>query len=164
MKIIAAPGFASFFLSSTRPIPATPRLGERSEDFQAGMQTGGRQGRLDAVRAAELVREPDEPPRRPSCQDIRLHVVGWRPSGLCPKTWKPLRRCCATAARPGRPWRTPGERPAGGARARPAGLVPAFAATRQRVDKASVGVNGLGRSDPVRLVCPQRHRAHRRGI
>ena len=54
---------------------------------------------------------------------------------------------------------------------------------RQRVDEACVGVkpgatrihivrlaslgcisDGLRRSDPVRLVCPQHRRAHRRGI
>ena len=46
------------------PPGCRPGRGERPEDVQAGLHRGRGRGRLDAARAADLVRQPDEPPRR----------------------------------------------------------------------------------------------------
>ena len=40
-----------------------PRCGQRPEDVQTGLHRGRGRGRLDAPRAAHLVRQPAEPPR-----------------------------------------------------------------------------------------------------
>src|SRR5258707_15285774 len=54
------------------PSRRRPRRGQRPEDVQVGMQGSGSGRRLDATRAADLVREPDEPSRRQYPEIARL--------------------------------------------------------------------------------------------
>jgi len=62
----------------TTPSRCGPGRGERPEDVQAGLQRSRNRRRLDTTRAAHLVRQPDEPPRRQHRRDrppgrARLH-------------------------------------------------------------------------------------------